>query len=352
MNEKTINIGDRVVGPGQPVFIIAEAGVNHDGDMEMAKALVDAAADAGADAVKFQTFNARALASIDAPKADYQLAGAGRDESQYAMLLRLEIDADGHRIIEAHCKSRNIVFLSSPFCQDSADLLARMDMPAFKIPSGEIINPLLLRHIADLGKPVILSTGMARMHEVKTALHWLEEAGAKDIILLQCTSNYPADPANCNLRAMQTMAETLKKSVGFSDHSVGNEIALAAVALGACVIEKHLTLDRTGTGGPDHAASSEPEEFAQLVEGIRKVETALGHGRKEPTASEALVAAVARRSIVAAVAIPAGTEITASMLAVRRPGTGIDPTKIDDVVGRQAKSDIADGTQIDLGMMV
>lgn len=352
MTKKTIKIGNKKVGPGQPVFIIAEAGVNHDGDIEVAKALVNAAANSGADAVKFQTFSADSLASPDAPKADYQLIGLGREESQYDMLQRLALNEDAHRIIAEQCKARKIIFLSSPFGLESANLLMRMDMPAYKIPSGEITNPILLRHVANFGKPIILSTGMATLNEVGIALEWLEGAGALDIILLQCTSNYPADPVSCNLHAMKTMADSLKRFVGFSDHSTGNEIALAAVALGACVIEKHLTLDCSRTGGPDHAASSEPEEFTRLVEGVRKVEAALGHGRKEPAKSEAPVATVARRSIVAAVNISAGTKITTSMLSLKRPGTGIDPSKIDAVVGRRANIDIVDGTLIEYGMIV
>ncbi len=343
-------IGARAVGGGRPCFVIAEAGVNHDGDMEVARALIDAAAKVGADAVKFQSFRADALVTATAPKAEYQKRSTGSSEYQKDMLRRLELDAAQHRALADHCRTRGIVFMSSPFDEGSADLLARLGVPAFKIPSGEITNLSLLAHIAAHGKPVILSTGMARLEEVGAAVIALEAGGADGIVLLHCVSNYPADPADANLRAIETMARTFSRPVGYSDHTLGAEVALAAVALGACVIEKHITLDRDRPG-PDHSASMEPNDFAAMVAAIRKVESALGDGRKEPAASEAAIAEVARRSLVAATDIPAGAVIADAMIVARRPGTGIAPDQRGRVVDRVAARDIARDTLITFDML-
>ncbi len=345
-----VGIGERSVGPGHPCLIIAEAGVNHDGDLGTARGLVDAAVAAGADAVKFQSFKAENLATAGAPKAAYQLEGTDPSESQRDMLRRLELGESQHRDLAAYCRERGILFLSSPFDEDSADMLARLNVPAFKIPSGELSNPGLLEHVARLHKPIILSTGMATLDEVKLAVNTLCEAGAKALVLLHCVSNYPAHATDANLRAMATMAEVFDIPVGFSDHTLGTEVSFAAVALGACVIEKHLTLGR-GRAGPDHAASLEPDEFASLVQGIRTVESALGHGRKEPAATEASIAAVARRSLVAAMEIPTGTRLTDEMIVVRRPGTGVSPTLRASVVGRTARRGISAGAVITFDML-
>lgn len=346
-----VEIAGRLVGPDHPCLIIAEAGVNHNGDARRARRLVDAAVEAGANMVKFQTFHAEQLATASAPKARYQLETTSRSESQLEMLRRLELSPQAHREVAAYCRERGIAFLSSPFDEASVDVLAALGVPAFKIPSGELTNLPLLAHAARQGKPMIVSTGMATLAEVETAVRTIREARStlkgvvnrQGLVLLHCVSNYPADPADANLRAMQTMGEAFHVPVGYSDHTPGLTVALAAAALGACVIEKHFTLDRA-LPGPDHRASLEPHELKALVEGIRTVEAALGHGRKEPTPSEAGTAAAARKSLVAARDIPAGSTLTESLIAIKRPGTGLPPAMIAQVVGRTAVHTIPAGT--------
>ena len=345
-----INIASRLVGPGHPCFVIAEAGVNHNGSLEVALNLVDVAAGAGADAVKFQTFKAERLVTPAAPKAEYQLRTTDASESQYEMIRRLELSPEMHRAVMGHCRERNILFLSSPFDEESADLLQQLGVAAFKIPSGEITNLPLLVHVARKGKPMIVSTGMADLSEVAAAVRVIEGEGNHDVVLLQCVSNYPADPADANLRAMHTMAAAFDLPVGYSDHTTGIEVALAAVALGACVIEKHFTLDR-GLPGPDHLASLEPQELTALVRGIRTVAAALGHGRKEPAASEANTADVARKSLVAARDIPAGAVLTEELIAIKRPGTGLPPAMRPYLAGRTARLPIPEGTVLTLEML-
>lgn len=339
MKINSVQIADRSIGSGNPCFIIAEAGVNHNADMEMAAALIEAAADAGADAVKFQTYRTDQLVTTWAPKAPYQFQTTDAGESQYEMLRRLELSREDHHTITQRCRDLGITFLSTPFDRESADLLEDLDVPAYKIPSGELTNQSLLRHIGSKGRTLILSTGMADLAEVESAVRTLEEAGNREIILLHCVSNYPAKPEEVNLRAMETMRNTFGYNVGFSDHTLGVEVALAAVAMGACVLEKHLTLDRS-LPGPDHRASLEPQELISLVAGIRKVEAALGSGEKVPAQSEVETAGAVRKSLVAACHIPAGTVITEAMLAVRRPGTGIPPSRIETLLGRRAVVDI------------
>jgi N,N'-diacetyllegionaminate synthase len=345
-----VEIAGRKVGPGQPCFIIAEAGVNHNGDLEMAHRLVDVAAQAGVDAVKFQTFKAVHLVTPNAPKAGYQLQATDAAESQYDMLRRLELSAEAHRDLLAHCSAKKLIFMSSPFDEESADFLAELGVAVFKIPSGEITNLPFLAHVAGKGKPLIVSTGMSYLGEVEAAVRALEETGNRDFVLLHCVSNYPALPGDVNLRAMQTMAAAFDVPVGYSDHTPGIEVALAAVALGACVLEKHFTLDRD-LPGPDHRASLEPDELAALVHGIHAVEAALGHGRKEPAASEANTTAVARKSLVAARDIPAGTVLTEDLIAARRPGTGLPPGVRPYLVGRTARVAIPAGTLLGLEML-
>ncbi|HUQ68228.1 MAG TPA: N-acetylneuraminate synthase [Planctomycetaceae bacterium] len=342
-----ISIGDRIVGPGHPCFVIAEAGVNHNGSLDLALQLVDVAAETGADAVKFQTFKAEKLTTAAAKQADYQSRNLGKTESQLAMLKRLELSADDHHRIIARCAARGILFMSTPFDEDSADFLDDLDMPVIKIPSGEVTNLPFLRHLAAKRRPMILSTGMSALGEVETAVETLQDAGNSQIVLLQCISNYPADPKDVNLRAMHTMATAFGHPVGYSDHTLGIEVSLASVALGACVVEKHFTLDRN-MPGPDHLASAEPDEIRQLVQGIRKVEAALGTGRKVAAASEASTAAVARRSIVAARPIIAGSTITRDDLMARRPGTGLSPAMMGQIVGLTAREDIPAGELISL----
>jgi N,N'-diacetyllegionaminate synthase len=340
-----VRIGRRDVGPGRPCFIIAEAGVNHDGSLERALELVEAAAEAGADAVKFQTFHADALATADAPKAAYQLAGTDPGETQLEMLRRLELPSDAFAVLKTAAESAGIEFLSSMFDDESADILDGLAVAAFKVPSGEITNLSLLAHLGRLGRPVILSTGMADLDEVEAAVNKLAEAGNEQIVLLHCVSAYPAPPEEANLRAMAAMQASFGRPVGFSDHTLGGDVALAAVALGACVVEKHLTLNRSAPG-PDHAASLEPEELRNLIGRMRLIESALGDGRKRPMPSERATAAVARKSLVAACDIAAGTVITDEMVAVSRPGTGLPPTARARVVGTAAKADIVAGTLI------
>jgi N,N'-diacetyllegionaminate synthase len=341
-----VTIGDREVGPGRPCFVIAEAGVNHNGELERALRLVDAAAEAGADAVKFQTFRAEAVASPSAAKARYQLESTPADESQLEMLRALELGWDEHVELLRRAEERGLVFLSSVFDGGSVELLERLGVAAYKIASPEVTNLPLLRAVAAVGRPVILSTGTAELAEVEVAVEALADGGAGAVVLLHCVSAYPADPADANLRAMATMSEHFGLPVGYSDHTEGEEVALAAVALGACVLEKHFTLDRT-LPGPDHQASLEPGELAQLVRGVRRVESALGDGLKRPTAVERENALLVRRSLAAADDLPAGIVLTAGMLTALRPGTGISPARLDDVVGRRLRRELAQGELLD-----
>jgi N,N'-diacetyllegionaminate synthase len=336
MGEPTdaIVIDGRRIGPGSPVFVIAEAGVNWNGDLELAKQLVGVAADAGADAVKFQTFRAEEVASPDAPKARYQLDSTDRGESQRDMLRHLSLSPDDHRVLCDYCRSNGVVFLSTPFGERSADLLDALGVPAFKISSGDATHLLFLAHVAGKGKPVILSTGMCYLNEVDVAVRTLRAAGCPQLALLHCVSNYPADPADANLRAIATMADCFNVPIGYSDHTTGSEAALAAVALGACIIEKHLTLDKN-LPGPDHRASNEPSELRALIAGIRTVERALGTGRKVPAQSELENRRIVRRSVAVSSDIPADTVLTREMLTAVRPGTGIPPELTEYIVGRK-----------------
>ena len=350
MATKTVDIAGRKVGVGQPCFVIAEAGVNHNGSLEMARQLIDVAVRAGAEAVKFQTFKAERLVASHAPKAEYQTHTTDPGESHVEMLRNLELSREMHLELMDYCRESGIMFVSSPFEEGSADLLNELDVPAFKIPSGEITNLAFLAHVASMGKPMIVSSGMSHIGEVEAALHAIEAAGNSQYVVLHCVSNYPADPADVNLRAMHTMATAFNVPVGYSDHTLGIEIPIAAVALGACVIEKHFTLDRNLTG-PDHRASLEPDEFVAMVQGIRIVEAALGHGRKEPAPSEANTASVARKSLVAARDIPAGATRTEDMIAAMRPGTGLPPAMQRYVVGRTTKAAIEAGGLIDFELL-
>jgi N,N'-diacetyllegionaminate synthase len=321
------------------VFIIAEAGVNHNGSLDLALRLVDAAKASGADAVKFQTFRADLLATRSAHKAPYQERTTARAESQFEMLQRLELDAGAHQRLIDHCRQIGIQFLSSPFDTQSADLLATMDVPLFKVPSGEITNLPFLQHVARKGRPVILSTGMSTLGEVEEAVHVLQVAGASQVTLLHCVTEYPAPYAEVNLRAMQTLKTAFGLPVGYSDHTPGIDIAIAAVALGAEVIEKHFTLDRS-LPGPDHAASLEPGELQQMVAAIRHVEAALGTGIKAPAPCELPNISVARKSVVAARALPAGHQLTTEDLDIKRPGNGLAPKLLPALIGRTLRADL------------
>jgi N-acetylneuraminate synthase len=348
------------------VLIIAEAGVNHNGSLELAKQLVDVAADAGADAVKFQTFRAAALVTGTAEKAAYQKATSDGGESQYEMLKRLELDENAHHLLIAHCREKGVQFLSTPFDLESVDLLAvTLDLPLLKLPSGEITNAPLLYKVACSGKPVILSTGMATLGDVEAALGVLaygygtsdlkpgaeafraafasnegQQALRNRVTLLHCTTEYPTPFAAVNLRAMETLSVAFGLRVGFSDHTEGIAIPVAAVAQGATVIEKHFTLDRN-LPGPDHKASLEPAELKAMVTAIRQVEQAIGSGRKYPAACELGNMTVARKSLVAACAIKAGELFTEDNLTVKRPGSGMSPLRYWNMLGTTAKRDFA-----------
>lgn len=346
------------------VYIIAEAGVNHDGSLDMAKKLIDVAADAGADAVKFQTFKADELVSSTAPKAAYQKTATGTAESQREMLKKLELDEAAHRVLASHCRKRSIQFLSTPFDEDSVDLLAnRIKVPLLKLPSGEITNGPLLLSAAQTGLPIILSTGMSTLADITAALEVLafgytvkkEKPSQKKfkaamsssrgqrilkerVTLLHCTTDYPAPFADVNLRAMDTMREVFGLPVGFSDHTPGMIVPIAAAARGASVIEKHFTLNREFPG-PDHKASLEPRELRAMVRAIRDVELALGSGEKKPAPSEKKNIIVARRSLMAARNIKKGEALTPENLTCKRPGNGLPPLRYWEMLGKKADKD-------------
>jgi N-acetylneuraminate synthase len=339
------------IGDGCPTFIIAEAGVNHNGSLDLAQKLIDAAIECKADAVKFQTFNTDLLLAPSAPKAKYQIETTGDAESQYDMLRRLELSSEAHHALASYCKNKGILFLSTPFDEESADLLEELGVPAFKISSGDLTNLPFLTHVGRKNRPVILSTGMANLTEVAIAVDTLAEAGSRDVVLLHCVSNYPAEPSDINLLAMHTLSTAFKVPVGYSDHTTGIEIALAAVALGARVLEKHITLDRN-LHGPDHKASIEPNELAALVRGIRQVEASLGDGIKRPAPSELSTRAIGRKSLVAARDIPAGTKLAPDMISIKRPGTGLPPATKQLLVGRTVRVQIPTGTLFTMDMLM
>ncbi len=333
---KKIRIANRLIGEGKPVFIIAEAGVNHNGSPRLAKRLIDAAKASGADAVKFQIYRAKEVVTMGAPKALYQKKqSVSGEETQYTMLKRLELSFKDFRMLHAYCRRRNIMFLAAPFDYKSVDLLANLKVPSFKIGSGEITNLPFLKYIAKKHKPVILSTGMSTEREIEEAVHIMCRAGNGKLILLHCVSNYPAKFSDLNLRVIQTLRNRFKIPVGFSDHSRGSEAAIAAVAMGACVIEKHFTLNRN-LKGPDHRASLEPKELKLMVSLIRHVEAAMGDGIKRPVQNELPIRKVARRSLVAVRKIPKGTILTKDMIDIKRPGTGVPPAMLNSVVGKKA----------------
>ena len=326
-----------MIGRNQ-TFIIAEAGVNHNGSFDLAVELVNKAAYSGADCVKFQTFVAEDLVSKFAPKADYQKRLTEKYESQYEMIKKLELSFDTFRKLQTHCKSKDIIFLSTPFDLQGIDFLQSINIPFWKIPSGEITNLPYLERIANTHKDVILSTGMSNMDEIEAAISILKKYGAGKITLMHCNTEYPTPMCDVNLLAMQTLKKTFSLDVGYSDHTVGIEVPIAAVALGAVVIEKHFTLDKTMTG-PDHAASLEPGELKKMVECIRNIELASGSEIKAPSPSEAKNIAIARKSIVARRDIKKGEVFSNENLAVKRPGNGISPMKWYDVIGKKADMD-------------
>lgn len=330
------NVAGRRIGDGASCFVIAEAGVNHNGRVDLAIKLINVAVEAGADAVKFQTFKAELLASPEAAKAAYQMETTDAGETQLDMVRRLQLPFEEFAALKQHCDRRGILFMSTPFDEDSADFLDGLGMPVFKVPSGEVVNLPLLGQIGAKRKPVILSTGMSTLGEVERAVTTLEASGCAGLALLHCVSNYPANPEDVNLRAMDTLAAAFGHPVGYSDHTLGLAVALASVARGAAVLEKHFTLDRT-LPGPDHRCSLEPDELSSLIRGVRTVEAALGSGRKAPAAAEADTARVARRSLFLRRAIDAGGVLEANHLIALRPGDGVSPAFLAQIVGRRTR---------------
>ena len=330
------------------VLIIAEAGVNHNGDMELAKKLVDAAADAGADYVKFQTYKTDALLLETTEKAGYQKKIMGESENQYEMLKKLELCENNHVVLIEHCESRNVRFLSSPFDLDSIDLIAKLNLDFIKVPSGEITNFPYIRKVGGAGKKILLSTGMSNLGEIEAALNLMVDSGADmdQISVMHCNTEYPTPPKDANLRAISTIQNAFNVKVGYSDHTLGVEAAIAAVSMGATVIEKHITLDKN-MSGPDHMASMDPEDFKQFVQCIHNVEAMLGGGLKRPSQSEKKNITIARKSIVASKAISKGEPFGEGNLTTKRPGDGVSPMRWNDVVGKVAHREYSVDEKID-----
>lgn len=339
-----MKIGAREIGAGHPCYI-AEAGVNHNGSLDMAKQMVDVAADAGADAIKFQTFKADKAIAPGTRKADYQSRNTNDEDDQLEMVRRLELSHEEFTDLAHHCAAKGIEFLSTPFDDSSIDFLSDLGMVAYKVPSGEAINVPYLRRVAACGVPVLLSTGMCTMDEVRLSVKTLQGAGATDIAVMHCVSCYPAPPEDSNLKAMAAMGEVFGVPVGYSDHTLGVEVSLAAVALGAVVLEKHFTLDRA-MDGPDHAASHEPSELKALMKGVRLVEASLGDGVKAPQPSETDTLKVVRRSLFIARPVAQGAVIAAADLMALRPASGISPAEFDRVVGKSAATDLEAGQML------
>jgi N,N'-diacetyllegionaminate synthase len=331
---KSFLVGNRIIGPGEPVFIIAEAGVNHNGDLNLAKKLVNVAVEAGADAVKFQTFRAEEVATKIAKLAKYQRKSGEGQMKMVDMLRKLELSEDAHHVIWNHAKKRGILPLSSPYSVGSAELLASLDMAAYKIPSGEITNVELLRFIAKQGKPALLSTGMSTMEEIETAVRILKAGVGSKISILHCVSSYHTPFENANILAIKTLGDRFNFPIGYSDHTMGVEVSVAAAALGACVIEKHITLDRK-LPGPDQKVSLMPDEFTRMVRMIRNVSVSLGNGVKKPQPVEKEAMLLARRSLTAARNLRAGSTVGAGDIALKRPGTGISAALLDEFMGRK-----------------
>lgn len=331
-------------------FIIAEAGVNHNGSIDVAKKLIDVAYEAGCDAVKFQTFKAENIVTRAAKKAEYQIANTDREESQYEMIKKLELGLEDHKKLIEYCNMKGIMFLSTPFDEESVEMLECLGVGIYKIPSGEITNKPLIKKIAKKIKPIILSTGMSLLEEIEEALAWIYEEGNVDVTLLHCTSNYPTRMDDVNLKAMITLREEFKVKVGYSDHTLGIEVAVAAVALGADVIEKHFTLDKS-MDGPDHKASLSPEELENMTKSIRNIECALGDGIKTLRHSEILIRDVVRKSIVSKENIKKGEKLAKGNITLKRPGIGIKPKYLENIIGLRAKQDIAADEIIQMDML-
>lgn len=321
------------------VFIIAEAGVNHNGSLEMALQLVDKAVEIGVDCVKFQTFKAEQIVTASSPKANYQLEVTDRNESQFAMLKKLELDRDAFKTIKDHCDKKGIRFLSTPYNPEDADLLNSIGVDGFKIASGQLVETPFLKYVAKFGKQMIISTGMATMEEVKTAVEAIYSTGNKNLVVLQCNTDYPSKIEDTNIRAMLTIRDELKVPVGYSDHVPNNYACFAAVALGAEVIEKHFTLDNH-LPGPDHSSSLEPKAFTELIEGVRNIEKCLGDGIKKPSAAEIKNTFGMRRSLVAKTDLKKGKILSAGDFGFKRPANGLSPGMMDKIIGKELLADL------------
>jgi len=344
-----IRILDKLIGEGEPCFIIAEAGVNHNGNLDMAKKLVDIAADTGADAVKFQTFKAEEVVTKNIDIANYAKKNIGKDMKQIDMIKTFELKYDDFKVLKEYCDKKRIMFLSSPHSFDAIDFLEDL-VPAYKFSSGDITNIPALRCAAKKHKPMILGTGMSTLQEVKEAINAIKSEGNNQIVALHCTTSYPCPLEEVNLRAMPTMQKKLDCLVGYSDHTLGMVVPIMATCLGATVIEKHFTLDRT-LPGPDHRASLEPEELKNMVKEIRNAESALGGYDKKPTESEKKIMKFVRKSIVSKKDIEKGSVISEDMIVIKRPGTGVKPMELDKIIGTKAKRQIAKDEIFQLNMV-
>ncbi len=343
-----INIGNKIIGENNPCFIIAEAGSNFNSDINMAKKLIDVAAESGADVVKFQTFKTERIVTRSMPKADYQKTSEEDNQSYHKLLKDLELTKEDHIILKKYCEKKGIIFMSTAHSNEwSVDLLEEINVPAHKIASGDITNFPFLEYIAKKQKPLVLSTGMSNLDEVKEAVDLIKKTGNNDLIVLHCTTSYPCSFQDSNLRAMLTIKNACNVLVGYSDHTPGIEVAVAAVALGAKVIEKHFTLDRN-LPGPDHKASLEPNELKEMIKAIRNVEQALGSGEKKPVKIEEEITKTIRKSIIARKDIKKGTKVTREMLEVKRPGTGLHSKYLNKIIGKTAKVDIKEDTLVSL----
>lgn len=340
-----LTLARRQIGVGLPCFIIAEAGVNHNGDVSLAHQLIDAAAAAGVDAVKFQTFDPEQVAAPAAGKADYQVETTGEGGSQLDMLRQLALPREAYPPLMRHAADRGLIFLSTPFDQDSADFLRALGVPAFKVSSGDVTSHPFLEHLARTGLPILLSTGMSTLDEVTRAVNTIRAYGNMALALFHCVSNYPTAPTDCNLRAMETMRAAFGVPVGWSDHTDGTDISIAAVALGANLLEKHFTLDRN-LPGPDHKASLEPHELRDMANAIRRAESALGDGVKRPVEAEIPIAAIGRRSLYWRTSLPANAVVTSNDFTSLRPGTGISPAEQSSLVGRRLARAVQAGAMV------
>lgn len=345
-----LKIGARQIGERHPVFVISEAGVNHDGDIALAERLIQLSAEARADCVKFQTYDAEKVVTSQAPKAAYQIENTGAAESQLAMLKRLQLPHDAYPRLLAACRRYDIEFLSTPYNYEDADFLDELECNAFKLASIHIAEPDFIHHVANKGKPLIMSSGMGTLAEIDEALRAVQDAGNRQVVLLQCTTDYPSRDCEANLRCIPTLRAAFGTLTGYSDHTDGAHCAIAAVALGATVLEKHFTTDAR-RAGPDHRASLEPGGLAEYVDVVRKTSSALGDGIKRPTEREQLNSPNMRRSIVATQNISRGSRIDKGMLDFRRPGTGLAPSLTDTITGARSNRDISSGEMLDLSML-